>query len=214
MFTGLIQDVGTLEGIHRRGPEARFTIRTNLAMEEWKIGDSVAVNGTCLTVTTMEPGRFTTDLSDETLKRTSFDQARTGDRVNLELALRLSDRLGGHLVQGHVDQVGHVAAQRSVGDGWELSYDLPESLLDTVVEKGSITIDGVSLTIATLAGARITVAVIPHTAEQTNLLDRSVGDRVNIETDLVAKYVRRTLDRLSEGEGGLTLETLKKAGFA
>lgn len=213
MFTGLIQDVGTVESITRHGKEARLTIRTTLSMDDWNIGDSVAVNGTCLTVTTMEQGRFATDLSDETLKRTGFAQAKSGDRVNLELALRFSDRLGGHLVQGHVDGVGHLVAQRKVGDGWELGYELPEPLLDTVVEKGSITIDGVSLTIATLDGSRVMIAVIPHTADQTNLLDRRVGDGVNIETDLVAKYVRRTLDRLSDGDDGLTLDTLKKAGF-
>ena len=198
MFTGLIQDVGTVETITRHGKEARLTIRTILSMDDWKIGDSVAVNGTCLTVTAMEQGHFATDLSDETLKRTGFAQAKSGDRVNLELALRFSDRLGGHLVQGHVDGVGRLVARRKVGDGWELTYELPEALLDTVVEKGSITIDGVSLTIAALDDSRVMIAVIPHTADQTNLLDRRVGDGVNIETD---------------GDDGLTLDTLKKAGF-
>jgi riboflavin synthase len=160
------------------------------------------------------PGKFSADLSEETMRRTAFANAKSGQLVHLERALRLGDRLGGHLVQGHVDAVGTVASVAAVGDGFEVTWELPEALLDTVVEKGSIAIDGVSLTIATLCGARVSAAIVPHTATRTTLTRKAAGAPVNVETDMIGKYVRRSLERsAATGPGGLDVETLEKAGF-
>lgn len=215
MFTGLIEDVGEISALSRRGPEARLRVRTAIDLGEVQLGDSIAVDGACLTVVAMGGDWFEADVSDETLKRTSLSGARVGTPVNLEQALRVGDRLGGHLVQGHVDGVGKLTAIDAVGDGWEITWELPEDLLDTVVEKGSITIDGVSLTVARLAGPRVTVAVVPHTAQETTVTRKPIGGPVNVETDLIGKYVRRVLTRVGgKDRGGLTLEALTKAGFA
>lgn len=212
MFTGLVQDVGTIRRLERRGREARIVVETALDPASIAIGDSVAVDGACLTSVATGGGAFEAMLSEETLKRTAFSERKPGDRVNLEPALRLGDRLGGHLVQGHVDGVGRLVRRDRVGEGWDLAWELPEECLDTVVEKGSIALDGVSLTVARLEGRRVTVAVVAHTASATNLLDRAIGAPVHVETDLVGKYVRRLLDRRSGG-GGLDLRTLEDAGF-
>lgn len=215
MFTGLVEDLGQIEAMVPRERGARLTIRTSLPLSEVRLGDSVAVDGACLTVVSLGAGRFSADLSEETLRRTAFAAARPGQPVHLERALRLGDRLGGHLVQGHVDAVGKVAGVASVGDGFEVSWDLPDALLDTVVEKGSIAIDGVSLTIASLRGARISAAIVPHTATRTTLTRKAAGAPVNVETDMIGKYVRRSLERSAGAQsgGGLDLETLGKAGF-
>ncbi|MGM0577482.1 MAG: riboflavin synthase [Myxococcota bacterium] len=216
MFTGLIEDVGRLDRLERQGREARLTVGTSIDMDGVALGDSIAVNGACLTAVAKGDGWFRADVSEETLRRTNLGDLKPGDRVNLERALRVGDRMGGHMVQGHVDGVGRLVERTKVGDGWELTWEIPEDLLDTVVEKGSIALDGVSLTVAHLDGARVTVAVVPHTGEHTNMLDRPIGAPTNVETDLVGKYVRRSLERLGGGgdAGGLSLEALVKAGFA
>ncbi len=217
MFTGLIEDVGEISALSRRGKEARVRVRTHMALSAVRLGDSIAVDGACLTVVRMGEDWFEADVSDETLKRTSLASARVGTPVNLEQALRLGDRLGGHMVQGHVDGVGRVAAVDTVGDGWEVTWEIPDALLDTVVEKGSIAIDGISLTVARLHGARVTAAVVPHTATQTTVTRKAAGTPVNVETDLIGKYVRRVLGRVGSTDadhGGLTLAALEKAGFA
>ena len=201
MFTGLIRDVGRIDHVQVGESGARLVVRTGLDLDRIALGDSIAVNGACLTVTDLGEGTFAADLSPETLRCTTFDGAAIGDPVNLEPALVVGESLGGHLVQGHVDGVGSLCDRRVVGDGWELSWEIPAALLDTVVVKGSITIDGVSLTVARLDGPVATAAIVPHTAEHTNLVARTVGARVHVETDLVGKYVRRTLERL--GPGGL-----------
>ncbi len=185
-----------------------------LPLAEVRLGDSIAVDGACLTVVELGPGRFSADLSEETMRRTAFANAKSGQLVHLERALRLGDRLGGHLVQGHVDAVGTVASVAAVGDGFEVTWELPEALLDTVVEKGSIAIDGASLTIATLCGTRVSAAIVPHTATRTTLTRKAAGAPVNVETDMIGKYVRRSLERsAATGPGGLDVETLEKAGF-
>ena len=213
MFTGLIEDIGELAAIKRDAKGAKITISCALPMDEVEIGDSIAVDGACLTVVSMQEGRFTVDVSLETLKLTTLGQAKKGAHVHLERALRLGDRLGGHLVQGHVDGVGKKVGQETVGEGWTVTWSVPEALLDTIVLKGSITIDGVSLTVAQLEGDRVTVAVVPHTATMTTLVKRSIGDPVNVETDLLGKYVQRMLTRGQAG-GELTMKSLKEAGFA
>ncbi|MEZ4268226.1 MAG: riboflavin synthase [Myxococcota bacterium] len=214
MFTGLVEDLGQIEAMVPRDRGARLTLKTALPLSEVQLGDSIAVDGACLTVVAMAAGRFSADLSEETLKRTAFAAARPGQVVHLERALRLGDRLGGHLVQGHVDAVGKVTGVAAVGDGYEVTWELPDELLATVVEKGSIAIDGVSLTVATLRGAAVSAAIVPHTASRTTLTRKAVGASVNVETDMIGKYVRRSLERSAGvGSAGLDLETLGKAGF-
>lgn len=216
MFTGLIEDLGRVEAIAPRPRGARLTVLTSLPLSEVGLGDSIAVDGACLTVVELGSERFAADVSEETLRRTALGAARAGQRVHLERALRLGDRLGGHLVQGHVDAVGRVLAVSRVGDGFEVRWELPEQLLDTVVEKGSIAVDGVSLTIASLSGACISAAIVPHTAARTTLTSKAAGAAVNIETDMIGKYVRRALERRGPGGGGgggLDVEALTRAGF-
>ncbi len=220
MFTGLVQDIGRLEAIERRGPDLRITVATRrLGLESAAIGDSIAVDGCCLTAVSLGPGgRFEAELSEETLRRTAFEERRVGDEVHLELASRLGDRLGGHLVQGHVDGIALLVARRPSGAGWELDYRLPQALLGGIIPKGSIALDGVSLTVAALADPLITIAVIPHTAERTTLCRRPVGARVNVETDMIGKYVQRLVELGRGGaagsHGALDLDTLRKAGMA
>jgi riboflavin synthase len=216
MFTGLIEDVGSIQVITRRSGGAELRVRCSLALEDINLGDSIAVNGTCLTVVSKSTGTFAVELSPETFKRTNFSTAKVADQVNLELAMRLGQRMGGHLVQGHVDGLARLQKCTAMEIGWELIYELPANLLSTTIEKGSIALDGVSLTIARLHDRCVTVAVIPHTGEHTNLLGKTIGSLINVETDMIGKYVQRSIERLDvkSTEGGLTLETLKKAGLA
>lgn len=217
MFTGIIAEVGRLARLDHIPDGARLVVETGLDLSGVKLGDSIAVNGCCLTAVSLDGRRFGADVSRETLQRSALNQLRPGSPVNLELALRLSDRLGGHIVQGHVDGVGRVVERAQVGDGWDVTIELPEALLPTVVEKGSIAIDGISLTIARLAGRRVTIAVIPHTWQGTNLASLSVGAGVNIETDVIGKYVVRALSFQGRGSdgggGGLTMERLAELGY-
>lgn len=212
MFTGIIQEIGTVQA--RAG--GRLTVAAKMASGDHgdiKLGDSIAVHGPCLTVVEHVKGRLTFDLSDETLGRSSLADLRPGARVHLERALRLGDRLDGHLVQGHVDGVGRVAALVRASAGWVLEVELPPDLLPFVVAKGSVALDGVSLTIATLEGARIGVAVVPHTAAETTLADVRVGQAVNVETDILGRYVARLLKFGAPKAGGLTLDALARGGF-
>jgi riboflavin synthase len=196
VFTGLIADIGSVAAVRRTAGGARLRIATQLDRSKLAQGSSLAVDGVCLTAEALGPGWVEADLSLETLRRTTLDTVAIGAAVNLELALALGEPLGGHLVQGHVDGVGKLVARREAGDGWELEYEVPEGLSGQVVEKGSIAVDGVSLTVAGLHGARVTVAIIPHTAARTTLTQKAVGDRVNVETDVLGKYVERALSRM------------------
>ena len=184
MFTGLIEELGSLAG----RDDHRFTFAAEVVTTDAKVGDSIAVNGCCLTVVALDPGRWSADVVDETLSRTTLGDLRPGDPVNLERPVRPSDRLGGHVVQGHVDGLGEVVAAGS---------DLVVRTSDTryLVEKGSVAVDGVSLTVAEVHDDRFRVAVIPHTAEVTTLGALQPGDKVNLEFDIFAKYVERLLAR-------------------
>ena len=193
MFTGIIQTVGRLEERRPSGSGARLTIATPRQLPGLVVGESVAVNGACLTVTSLAAKRFAVDVSPETLRRTTLGGIAGGTRINLERALRLGDRLGGHLVQGHVDGVGRLAAIRSEGDWRAYRFQVPAALAPYIVRKGSIAVDGVSLTVAACGDASFTVALIPHTLAQTTLGDRRPGDRVNLEADVMLKQVAALL---------------------
>jgi len=193
MFTGLIADLGTVLGLERDGDGARVRIGTRLA-SELAPGDSVAVNGVCLTATAVDEDAFAADAMSETLRRTSLAALREGAHVNLELPLRASDRLGGHVVQGHVDATGIVRALREEGFSRVLFLDAPLDVLRHLVEKGSVALDGVSLTVSALSDDGFEVSLIPETLARTNLGALAAGDTVNIEVDILAKHVARLLE--------------------
>jgi riboflavin synthase len=196
MFTGIVAELGRVESVDR-GPEgARLRVRAGLA-SELSEGDSVAVNGACLTATAVEDGAFAADVMQQSLGLTTLGELEAGDAVNLELALRADDRLGGHVVQGHVDGTGTVASVTPDGFARRVRVELPDELLDYVVERGSVAIDGVSLTISGLDENRIEVSLIPETLERTTLGEAQPGGRVNVECDVLARYVRRMLPGLS-----------------
>ncbi|MGD9572144.1 MAG: riboflavin synthase [Thermoleophilia bacterium] len=189
MFTGLVEEGGTLRSVTPTDGGARLVIDAAVVLEGLEIGDSVAVNGACLTAVEIDAAGFAVDAVAETLRRTSLGGAAAGDRVNLERPMRLGDRLDGHLVQGHVDGVGEVRSARPEGGSTVLEIAAPAGLLRYVVEKGSITVDGVSLTVAGRLPDAFTVALIPHTMQVTTLGPQAVGRAVNLEVDVVAKYV-------------------------
>jgi riboflavin synthase len=196
MFTGLVEELGRVRGVRRSDP-ARLEVACRDVLADATIGASVAVNGCCVTVVDVDEAGFAADLAPETLDRTTLGRLRPGDPVNLERPVRLTDRLGGHLVQGHVDGVGTVTARAADGTGSvRLSVGADAALLRHVVEKGSVTLDGVSLTVTAVDGHRFEVALIPHTLAVTTLATRQPGDGVNVETDVVAKYVERLLEPL------------------
>jgi riboflavin synthase len=199
MFTGLIEDVGTVESLDRTGDGARLRIASSLA-PELSLGDSIAVNGCCLTATAVTDNGFETEAMNQTLQVTALDGVQQGSRVNLELAMKVGDRLGGHIVQGHVDGVGTVAAVADDGFARRVRVDLPAELLPYVVDKGSITLSGVSLTVAELGETWAEVSLIPETLERTNLGEVQARSRLNVECDVVAKYVERLMSPFARKE--------------
>lgn len=213
MFTGLIEDLGTLVELRRDGDTAGITLATALPMAELRLGESIAVNGVCLTVTAFGEGRFTADVSPETLAKSTLATLHRGARVNLERALRLSDRLGGHLVTGHVDGQARVVEKTRQGNAWRFGFKVEADLAALLVAKGSVAIDGISLTVNEVGDERFTVMVIPHTLSQTTLAARQTGDLVNIETDLIGKYVARLVAPGTLKPSGVTLDLLAKSGF-
>ena len=193
MFTGLVQDVGTIAAIEARAQGARVSVRTGLA--GLTHGASIAVDGACLTALDVHPGVFSADASAETLARTTLGERKAGDRVNLELPLALGDRLGGHVVLGHVDGVGRIRARERAGEAERVVVELPPSLLPLVVEKGSIALDGISLTVNELVGTdAISLMLIPETLRATTWGQKRAGERVNVEADILAKHVARLLE--------------------
>jgi riboflavin synthase len=214
MFTGIIEEVGQVARIEQRGEDRRITITAEHAAKELKAGDSVAVSGVCLTAVDIKSGSFGADLAPETWMRTSFSRMHEGARVNLELSMKADGRFGGHIVQGHVDGVGRLIALDQIADSenWWLHIDLPQEVAKYTVYKGSISIEGVSLTVARLEGRRCTVAVIPHTVGMTNLGSLKPGDPLNLEADLIAKYVEKMMHGGTAGSS-LTVEELVRQGF-
>jgi riboflavin synthase len=215
MFTGLIEDLGTVRELRQGSESIRLTVATGLPMAELQLGESIAVNGICLTVVSFGGGLFCADVSPETLARTSLGGLAPGARVNLERALRLSDRLGGHLVSGHVDGLAAITERRRDANAIRFAFSLPAAVSRYLVEKGSVAIDGISLTVNSVGAESFSVAVIPHTLEMTTLKEKSVGARVNIEVDIIGKYVERLMGGRGQGseKNPLSLDFLAKHGF-
>ena len=214
MFTGIVEEVGRIAGIKQRGENRRITVAAERTPKELRTGDSVSVSGVCLTALDIKPGSFCADLAPETWVRTSFSRIHEGALVNLELPMKADGRFGGHIVQGHVDGVGKLISFERIAESenWWLEIELPEDVEKYTVFKGSISIEGISLTVARLAGNRCTVAIIPHTVEMTNLHSLKVGDPVNLEADLIAKYVEKMM-KGEAGESSFTIEELIEQGF-
>jgi len=215
VFTGLIEDLGTLRRFQKNGDSGRITVATAFPMQEIVMGESIAVNGVCLTVVDFGGGSFTADVSPESLARTNLGQLNTGSRVNLERALKLSDRLGGHIVSGHVDTQGVVTERRQDQNAVRFTIEVPQSQIRYLVEKGSVAIDGISLTVNAVAEQTFSVAVIPHSLAKTTLQWCEPGVRVNVETDILGKYVERLLRpaQSTPKEGSISLDFLAKNGF-
>ena len=214
MFTGLVEEVGTIASIVASGENHRITINAPNSARELKEGNSVAVSGVCLTALSIMPDSFSADLANETWTRTSFSRITSGAQVNLELPLKVDGRMGGHIVQGHVDGTGKLVGLEPIAnanDFW-LHIDVPEDLEKYLVFKGSISVEGISLTVAKLEGLRLTIAIIPHTIKMTNLGSLKPGDPVNLETDIVAKYLEKWTKRDETGSP-LTVERLVAKGF-
>ncbi len=191
MFTGIVEEVGTVSVCQEYG----LSVKAKKVTEDLRLGDSIAVNGTCLTVVELDKSQFRVDLAPETLRRTSLGELEVGRRVNLERPLAVSDRLGGHIVQGHVDAAGRVMSIRPEGDCYIFRIRTPKRLMPYVVEKGFIAVDGISLTVVNKGAASFTVSVIPYSFSNTNLEEKSAGHRVNVEVDILAKYVESLLAR-------------------
>jgi riboflavin synthase len=215
MFTGLIESVCEVKTVAPSGGSGGGTLVVDLGSlaEDCRLGDSIAINGACLTVTRLDSTLATFGLSLETSQTSTLAQLRPRSKVNVERAMKATDRFGGHIVQGHVDGVGTVRAVKRVGEFADLEFGAGAELLEQMVAKGSVAIDGVSLTIAKLGPESFRVAAIPETLDRTTLGAARIGDRVNVEIDIIVKVVRRQLECLAPGGGGLTVERLKQIGF-
>lgn len=214
MFTGIIEELGTVGAMDRRSDSIRLTIEAKKVLEGTQLGDSIAVNGICLTVTSLGPSYFTADVMHETMRRTGLADVRSGSQVNLERALQVGSRLGGHIVSGHIDGVGRIISITTDGIAKVIRIGIPDTMTPFIVEKGSIAIDGISLTVAAVTPDSFTVSIIPHTMANTTLLTKREGSIVNLETDMIGKYVHNfTVDYTQRGKGKLTLEKLIENGF-
>jgi riboflavin synthase len=214
MFTGIIEEIGRVIRIEERGENRRITVSAERSAKELKTGDSISVSGVCLTALAITPQTFCADLAPETWSRTSFSRMHHGARVNLELPMKADGRFGGHIVQGHVDGVGRLIELERIADSdnWWLHIEMPSEMEKYTVFKGSICIEGISLTVAKLEGRVCTVAIIPHTVEQTNLSSLKPGDPLNLEADLIAKYVEKML-KTESVPSSITVEELVRQGF-
>jgi riboflavin synthase len=214
MFTGIIEEVGRVASIVQEHGNRRLTISSSQLVKELGTGNSIAVSGVCLTAVEIAPNSFAADLAAETWERTSFSRIKKGALVNLELPMQANGRFGGHIVQGHVDGTGTFLALDPIpdADDYWLRIEIPSELARYVIFKGSLSIEGISLTVAKIEGTSVTVAIIPHTVEMTNLKSLKPGDPVNLEVDVIAKYVEKML-RGDSGSGGLTVERLVSQGF-
>ena len=215
MFTGIIEELGRIKRISLQGTSGQITIRAKKVLEGTKIGDSIAVNGICLTVTSLHPDGFTADVMAETVRRSSLSKAGNGDVVNLERAMAADGRFGGHIVSGHIDGTGKIISYRQEENAVWVEIETLSEILRLIVEKGSICIDGISLTVAAISDTTFQVSVIPHTGEETTLLKKKPGDLVNLENDVVGKYVEKlmglkTPKKENSSSSGMTMEFLEQ----
>ena len=210
MFTGIIEEIGTIRGIKRGNRSVVLEVQAKKVLEDLHVGDSIATNGVCLTVISFANGSFCADVMPETMQRSNLGELHVGDRVNLERALTLNGRLGGHIVSGHVDGLGKIVGREKDENAIWIMISAPAELLRYIVDKGSITIDGISLT-----DTGFTVSIIPHTQDETTLVKKKIGDVVNLENDVIAKYVEKLMCPTApvEPKGGLTLDFLLANGF-
>ncbi|MEA5056774.1 MAG: riboflavin synthase [Anaerotignum propionicum] len=214
MFTGLIEEIGYIEKITSQNSSGQLLIHAKAIQEGTKLGDSIAVNGVCLTVTNVTKTSFTADVMPETLRRSNLGNLQKGSPVHLERAMAANGRFGGHMVSGHIDGTGIIWGKKQEGNAIRLFITADTPLLRQMIEKGSIAIDGVSLTVISVEQSQFSVGIIPHTSTQTILLDKKIGDSVNLETDVIAKYIQRFFENNSQHqEKPLTLEFLRENGF-
>jgi len=214
MFTGIIEEVGEIKTIKRSQKSAVLSIEGDTIFSDLKVGHSVAVNGVCLTVVSLSNNTFTADIMSETLDRSSLGSLKSGSKVNLERAMDASGRFGGHIVSGHIDGIGFITSIKEDANAIWYTISCSDKLLCYIVEKGSITIDGISLTVAKVTNSNFTVSIIPHTAKSTILSQRSVTDKVNLENDVIAKYVEKfMINKSKSNNSNITSDFLKKTGF-
>ena len=216
MFTGIIEEVGVIKNIKMGAKSAVITIQANTVMEDIHLGDSIAMNGVCLTVTSFDKNSYSVDVMHETLRRTNLGALKGGSRVNLERAMAADGRFGGHIVAGHVDGTGVITSMKQDDNAVWIDIETDASVLKYIVEKGSITIDGISLTVAQVDSRSFAVSVIPHTGMHTTLLEKKPGDSVNLETDMIGKYVEKLLgyqEQEQKPKSNITMEFLMEHGF-
>lgn len=221
MFTGIIEEIGTVVSVSRGAKSSSLTLQGNVIFEDMHIGDSIAVNGVCLTVTKMNAKTFTADVMAETLRRSSLGSLKQGSKVNLERAMAADGRFGGHIVSGHIDGTGEIESFVQEDNAIWVTIQTTEKILKFIIEKGSITIDGISLTVAYVDNRCFKVSLIPHTAAHTTLLTKKAGDIVNLENDIVGKYIDKLLhfddseldEKEDKGHGEISMEFLAKNGF-
>ena len=217
IFTGIIEELGVVKSIAINGASGCITIKAKKVHEGTQLGDSISVNGTCLTETSINSDGFSADVMAETVKRTSLSQVGKGDLVNLERAMILNGRFGGHIVSGHIDGTGTITKYTKEENAIWVTIKAPDEILDLIVEKGSICIDGISLTVATVSDQDFQVSIIPHTAKETTLIHKKVGSLVNLENDIVGKYIKKLMENNQEEQAkkasGLTMEMLEEYGL-
>lgn len=217
MFTGIIEEIGTIKSINSNGISSQLCISANKILEDTKIGDSIAVNGVCLTVTSIKSNLFTADVMAETLRRSNLGSLIPQSKVNLERAMPANGRFGGHIVSGHIDGTGTIAETKPEGNAVWIKIKCSDNLLKYIIHKGSITIDGISLTVAKVTDSDFSVSIIPHTAANTTLLQKKSGDVVNLENDVVGKYIEKLLSfqKIDEQkpQSKITEEFLRQNGF-
>ena len=211
MFTGIIEEVGTIRSIRRGSQSVSLEVEAQRVLEETRIGDSINTDGVCLTVAAILSRGFMVDVMPETMTRTTFNKLNPGSKVNLERALRLSDRLGGHIVSGHIDGIGRIMERRKEGNAEWFRLSADSLILNYIVTKGSVAIDGISLTVINVDKRSFTIGIIPHTQTETTILQKRVEAEVNIECDILGKYVEKLIQ--GEKKDGVTLESLAKNGF-
>ena len=212
MFTGIIEEIGTVKSISKGAKESTLCISCKKVLEDVKIGDSIAVNGICLTVVTFSDRSFTCDVMNETFSRSSLMKLGNKSPVNLERAMSAGGRFGGHMVSGHIDGTGKIASIKNDGNAVWFEITAPVGILEGIVEKGSIAIDGISLTVAKMSASSFSVSIIPHTLKETVLGARKVGDEVNLETDIIGKYIKKFCE-INKDNGSITKEFLLQNGF-